>query len=236
MQDRGWEYSAEAWIASQGDEGDWSRKHVLDPVMMEQIRALMPSNALDVGCGEGRFCRRMKTLGVHTVGIDPTEGLLAKARELDPGGDYRQAFAEELPCADGSFDLVVAYLSLIDIPDFRAAIQEMARVLKPGGSLLIANMTNFASTSATGWVKDEQGNRLYFPIDNYLHEFAMWVAWKGIHIENWHRPLSAYFGALLGSELVLEEFREPPAQGCSQHEIEQYARAPWFLVMRWRKL
>lgn len=235
MHDRGWEYSAEAWVASQGDEGDWSRRYVLDPVMKERVMALQPKKTLDVGCGEGRFCRIMKGMGFAVAGIDPTENLLKHARERDPEGEYKEAYAEAIPYPDASFDLVVSYLSLIDIPDYRVAIREMARVLQPGGRLLIANMTNFASTAKDGWVRDDQGNRLYFPIDNYLSEFATWVSWKGIHIENWHRPLSSYFDALLSYGLHLEMFLEPHAQGCSEEEIRQYARAPWFLVMQWRK-
>ena len=53
-----------------------------------------------------------------------------------PVGDYRLGEAGELEFEAASFDLVVSYLTLIDIADFRAAIDEMARVLKPGGSLL----------------------------------------------------------------------------------------------------
>ena len=47
--------------------------------------------------------------------------------------------------ADASFDLVVSYITLVDIPDFRAAIREMARVLRPGGALLMANLTGYIS-------------------------------------------------------------------------------------------
>jgi hypothetical protein len=57
-----------------------------------------------------------------------------------------------------------SYLTLVDIADFRKAIGEMARVLKAGGSLLIAN--RFASAcAAQGWVEDEEGQRLHFPVD-----------------------------------------------------------------------
>ena len=45
----------------------------------------------------------------------------------------------------------------------------MDRVLKPGGSLLIANLTSFTSAcAAQGWVKDEEGQRLHFPVDRPL--------------------------------------------------------------------
>lgn len=135
----GWEQSAAAWIADMGEDGDFGRRFVLDPVMMERARLARPATALDVGCGEGRFCRKLKALGIATTGLDPTQALLDQARKRDPGGDYIDGVAASLPFGGGAFDLVVSYLSLIDIPGIAPAIAEMTRVLKPGGRLLIAN-------------------------------------------------------------------------------------------------
>jgi SAM-dependent methyltransferase len=232
----GWEQSARAWIAAMGERGDWSREHVLDPVMLERVRGRGFRRALDVGCGEGRFCRMLAAAGIAATGIDPTRALLDQARLRDPSGDYREGRAEDLPFAAASFDLVVSYLTLIDIPDFRAAIGEMARVLKPGGSLLIANLTGFTSACAVqGWVRDEAGRRMHYPVDRYLEEFAEWVDWDGIRIENWHRPLSAYMASLLGNGLQLQSFAEPgPVSGDPDRQAV-YRRVPWFLVMEWRR-
>jgi SAM-dependent methyltransferase len=232
---KGWDESAGAWIASMGERGDWSREHVLDPAMLGRLEGRQFERALDVGCGEGRFCRMLKARAIPAVGIDPTEQLLEEARRRDPGGDYRLARAEELPFAEASFDLVVSYLTLIDIPDFRAAIREMARVLKPNGTLLIANLNSFITSSPQGWTKDGNGRRLHYPVDRYLDEFASWLEWSGIRIENWHRPLGAYIGALLDSGLRLRFFDEPlPVSGDAARQ-ETYRRAPWFLVMEWQR-
>jgi ubiquinone/menaquinone biosynthesis C-methylase UbiE len=84
----GWEESATAWIADLGEHGDFGRRYVLDPVMLSRALAARPSAALDVGCGEGRFCRMLKAGGVAAVGIDPTRKLLAAARQRDPTGHY----------------------------------------------------------------------------------------------------------------------------------------------------
>jgi ubiquinone/menaquinone biosynthesis C-methylase UbiE len=138
----GWETSAEAWIAAMGERGDFAREHVLDPAMRERVLSRPYQCALDVGCGEGRFCRFLRSHNLQAVGVDPTERLIAEARRRDPSGDYRIGTAESLPFADTSFDLVVSYLTLIDIPDFRAALKEMDRVLTPGGTLLIANLNS----------------------------------------------------------------------------------------------
>jgi SAM-dependent methyltransferase len=237
--DNGWDNSALAWIESmgeQGERGDWGRQHVLDPVMMARVRGGDFSNALDVGCGEGRFCRMLKAAGVRVTGIDPTTQLIEAAKQRDPSGDYRLGRAERFDFADASFDLVVSYITLIDIPDFRAAIREMARVLKPGGSLLMANLTGFTSAGAErGWVKDGDGQHLYFPVDRYLDEFSFWFEWSGIRIENWHRPLSAYMSAFLESGLALRYFAEPDAVSGAEVHRERHHRVPWFVVMEWQR-
>ena len=146
----GWTESAEAWIASQGDEGDPSRRFVTDPAVRMLLAGRRFSHMLDVGCGEGRFCRLMKPQCARTTGIDPTVPLIDAARRLDPDGDYVIAGGEALPFADAAFDLVASYLSLGDIPDYRAAISEMARVLAPGGTLLVYMRRRDEGSEASG--------------------------------------------------------------------------------------
>lgn len=231
----GWTDSAEAWIADMGDIGDFGRACVLDRPMLARVEGGRFANALDVGCGEGRFCRMLGAKGISTVGVDPTESLISQARYRDPNGDYRIGRAESLDFADASFDLVVSYLSLIDIPDIAAAIAEMARVLRPGGSLLIANLTSFNTAGqAEGWTRDWKGHPR-FSIDHYLEERADWVAWRGIRIRNWHRPLESYMALLLGQGLLLRHFAEPAPYGGDRESIARYRRVPWFLIMEWEK-
>lgn len=221
-----------------GEHGDFGRRYVLDPVMLPRALALKPKTALDVGCGEGRFCRMLAQHGVETTGVDPTPSFIAHAQAKHAEGNYIEADGEKLPFDDGAFDLVVSYLSLIDIPDVAAAIAEMARVLKPGGALLIANLNGFNTAGAeTGWMRNAFGKLQYYPVDHYLDERAFWTEWRGIRIVNHHRPLQAYMQALIGQGLQLTHFEEPaPIAGAPQPKAERYRRAPWFLVMEWKKL
>lgn len=235
-QSDGWIDSAEAWVTSLGDQGDFSRRWVLDAPMLEQALSGAPARALDVGCGEGRFCRMLGERGVAMVGIDPTPALLNRARALDPAGDYREGRAEALDFEDGAFDLVVSYLTLIDIPDIRAAIPEMVRVLRPGGRLVIANLTSFntASLGGLGWIRGPNG-RPAFALDHYLEERVEWITWSGIRIRNHHRPLATYMGLLLGEGLVLRHFAEPAPSGGDPAVADKYRRAPWLMLMAWEK-
>jgi SAM-dependent methyltransferase len=231
----GWDASAAAWIAAMGQRGDYGRRFVLDAPMLERIGLRAPASALDVGCGEGRFCRMLRARGIRAVGIDPTVALLARARTLDSQGDYRIGRAEALDFPDGTFDLVVSYLTLIDIPDIERAIAEMARVLRPGGALLIANLTSFITASVDGrWKRGEDGEPM-FRIDHYLDERASWACWDDIRIKNWHRPLSRYMALLLRQGLILRHFDEPASSGDDSEKDARNARVPWFLIMEWEK-
>ncbi len=235
MTENGWNGSAAAWIHDMGEGGDFGRRFVLDAPMLARIRDRGFKTALDVGCGEGRFCRMMRDLGIRTLGIDPTRALLDRAKALDPAGEYRLESAENLQVPDSSVDLVVSYLSLIDIPDIDTAIPRMVAALRPGGSLLLANLTSFNTAGLPdGWVDDGQGGKHYI-IDNYLEERAHWVEWRGIRIRNWHRPLSRYMALFLEQGLILRHFAEPLPTGGKANMQERYRRVPYFHIMEWEK-
>lgn len=230
----GWAASASAWIVEQGEHGDYGRRFVLDAPMRARVEGRGFRNALDVGCGEGRFCRIMQRAGIHTIGIDPTEALLGRARKLDPDGDYRLGRAETMEF-EAEFDLVVSYLSLIDMPDLAAAIANMAAALRPGGTLLIANLTSFNTAGQPdGWTHDGE-DAARFSIDHYMDERPIWVSWNGIRLQNWHRPLSTYMTLLLQQGLQLRLFVEPEPSGGDPDRIARHRRVPFFHIMEWQK-
>ena len=236
MTGNGWDKSADAWIADMGEHGDWGRRFVLDNVMLTRVKASDCKRALDVGCGEGRFCRKLGELGLAAVGIDPTKKFLDAARRKDPLGNYMVGVGENLPFASGSFDLVVSYLSLIDMEHYSTAISEMNRVLMPGGTLLVANLTSFSTAGkAGGWQRNAFGKNLYFKIDDYFDERSTWESWHGIEVKNWHRPLSAYMQAFLARGLSLTFFDEPTPSGDDSPKAARYRRVPWYVVMEWAK-
>jgi len=232
----GWASSAQNWIKRMGERGDFAREFVLDAVMIERALAGKPANALDVGCGEGRFSRMLGERGIEVTGIDPVQLFVDEARSRDAGANYVVGFGENLPFKDQQFDLVVSYLSLIDIDDIEAAIGEMARVLRPGGSLLIANLTSFTTSNGTiGWIEHGSDKVKYYPLGTYLEERTDWFEWGGLRIRNWHRPLSTYMKILLGSGLQLTYFDEPAPTGGPPERVENYRHTPFLFVMEWVK-
>lgn len=234
--ENGWASSAGAWLARMPEQGDFAREFILDAPMKERVRASGASSMLDVGCGDGRFCRMAASLGVAATGIDPVPDFVAHARSFHPEGTYVQGFPETLPFPDQSFDLVVFYMSLIDIDGFSDALTEATRVLSPSGRILIANLSSFATSNGTiGRITDTAGNS-HFPLGDYLTPRPDWVAWDGLRVRNWHRPLSAYMAACLDLDLRLTLFSEPTPSGCSDEAAARYAGVPYCMVMEWQKL
>lgn len=104
--------------------------------------AVPPARALDIGTGTGTLARGLAGLGLDVTGLDPSAALMEEAARLDAGAgvfvDYREGRAEALPMADGAFDLVTAGQCWHWF-DRTLAAAECARVLAPGGRLLIAH-------------------------------------------------------------------------------------------------
>lgn len=90
---------------------------------------------LDVGCGTGALTAELlERVGLDVISaVDPSASFVAAMRERFPAVDVRRASAEELPFADGSFDLALAQLVVHFMTDPVAGLREMARVTRAGG-------------------------------------------------------------------------------------------------------
>jgi SAM-dependent methyltransferase len=230
----GWTDSATAYIGFQ-DAQDPNRTMLLDPVMLRLCGDVRGKLTLDVGCGEGRFMRMLGECGADAVGIDPIATMVRTSLERGSGALVR-SMAEALPFAAASFDVVVSYITLVDIVGYREAIAEMARVLRPGGALIVANLGFI--TAGYGWEKAADGTRLHQKIDRYADEWSQVYEWRGIKIRNHHRPLANYMAAYLSSGLTLRAFEEPVPDDESLrgvYSFEDWFRVPLFNVMRWER-
>ncbi len=234
--DSGWQAFAAEYIRFI-DQGDPSRTLLLDSVMLEECGNLEGRLVLDVGAGEGRFSRMLAQRGARTIALDLFWPIVQAARHRSAGQSaVVRSPATALPIASSTIDLVVSYIVWVDVPDFRSAIAEAARVLKPGGQLVAANLGFI--TASTGWERSPDGRRLFRPVDQYVDERPITLNWRGHNVVNWHRPLSAYMQAYLSANLRLRRFLEPAPPDDSLRDnprFEDWYRIPEFTVMRWQK-
>lgn len=93
---------------------------------------------LDLGCAFGLATRMLKRRGYDAVGVDASPAYIARAQSADPQSTYILADAANVPLADASFDGVVFLDVLEHLPDEHGAISEVARLLKPGGTVVVS--------------------------------------------------------------------------------------------------
>ncbi len=109
-------------------------------------RRLRPARALDLGCGAGHAAFALARGGVSSlIACDPSEPMLAVVeREAKARGhpviETRRAAAEQLPFDDAVFELIATRYSAHHWPSVPAAVAEMVRVLRPGGTLVIIDV------------------------------------------------------------------------------------------------
>lgn len=117
--------------------GIWSR--LAGDVFLDWLAPPPGLRWIDVGCGNGAFTELLieRCEPVDVEGIDPSEGQLAFARTRPSArlAKFGKGDAMALPFASGSFDAAVMALVLVFVPDPRKGVDEMVRVVRPGGTV-----------------------------------------------------------------------------------------------------
>jgi SAM-dependent methyltransferase len=111
-----------------------------EPIVHDIVAALPAGVALDAACGTGRHAEYLAGLGHRVIGVDSSPDMLERARVRVPSGDFRQGDLDRLPLPDDHAGLVVCGLALVHLSDLGPAFAEFARVLRPGGHLVVTDV------------------------------------------------------------------------------------------------
>jgi ubiquinone/menaquinone biosynthesis C-methylase UbiE len=158
-----------------------------EPVMRAFLEGIPPGRALDVATGTGRLARLLTSMGHRVVAVDGSPEMLRSA-----GTELLSAIADlrRLPFRDGSADLVTRGLALTHVRDLGPPIAEMARVVRPGGSVLLSDVHPVAAaTGAHAFFRREDGSRgatrneIHWP-SRYVAAFAA----SGLAIDGCEEP------------------------------------------------
>jgi len=135
-------------------------------VVLDELRGIGPERVLEVGCGWGELAERIVAeLGCEVTALDMSDRMVELATER--GMDAVVGDVQELPFAGESFDAAVAAWMLYHVPDLDRGLAELARVLRPGGSLLA--VTNGANDFEELWSlvgRDTSARALTFRVEN----------------------------------------------------------------------
>ena len=243
-----WEDVAGWWQENFTAGADPEYEEQILPLALDAVRSA--ARVLEVGTGEGQVARFVAaapvgdaaTLDRLVVGIDLSAAQIEEAHRRGEGPAYARARADLLPFVAGSFDAVVACLVFEHIDAVDAAIEEVARVLAPGGTFAFFLNHPLLQTPDSGWIDDQilEPPEQYWRIGAYLTEAStMEQVEKGVFIRFVHRPLSRYVNAMARAGLLIEHMEEPaPPPGfiARAPEYEDAATIPRLLLLRARKV
>ncbi len=143
-----------------------------DDVLLPMLDALAPGRALDAACGTGAVAQQLVARGHDVVGIDISEAMLSHARKAVPDARFMAGDITDLPLADGDVDHVVCSLALAHLSDLRPFFAEAARVMLPGGHLLLLDTRgHFTGSPRYPLVKESPDGRVGH-IAGYSHSLG----------------------------------------------------------------
>jgi ubiquinone/menaquinone biosynthesis C-methylase UbiE len=111
-----------------------------EPIVADYLSGRKPGVALDAACGTGRFAEFLSARGHRVIGVDSSPDMLAYARRRVPDGEFRLGELDRLPLSDDSVDVITCALALEHVPRLEPVLAEFARVLRPGGDLVISDV------------------------------------------------------------------------------------------------
>jgi ubiquinone/menaquinone biosynthesis C-methylase UbiE len=136
-----------------------------DRLLFELIGPVEGRQVVDVGSGEGALAVALQRRGAQVTAVDPSGAMLAaaqtRARDERASLCMVRAKGEQLPFAAASFDLVLAKTVLCFVADAGPMVQEMARVLRPGGRFVIGELNRWSSWAAQRRLRAWLGSALW---------------------------------------------------------------------------
>ena len=145
---------------------EWTLDRSLLVAFVELMKGRAGSRVADIGCGPGRVAAFMADQGLDVIGLDISQAMLGIARAAHPHVVFEEGRLDALPFESGVLGGAVCWYSIIHTPPDRLgdSFDELARVLVPGGSLLLA----FQANAEPRHRADAFGTRL--PLTSYRHD------------------------------------------------------------------
>jgi len=221
----GWDDLAAWRDRRMGERGDLWHRAIIDPTFLRVVGSVRGLRILDIGCGNGYLTRRWAREGAsRSVGVDRSAASLRFARRREmrrpSGAEFvRRDSADLTGFGSGSFDLVAAHMSLMDIADAAATIREVRRVLAAGGRFIFSiSHPCFDIDLESTWVVERapfaRENSVFRKVRGYRKERVIRVPWNVSKTEvaytlSYHRTLATYLRYLRAAGLAVVRMEEP---------------------------
>jgi SAM-dependent methyltransferase len=146
-----------------------------DDVLSPMLDRLTPGRALDAACGTGAVSQQLVERGHDVVGIDVAEQMLVRARRAVPEASFMLGDITDVPLPDGDVDHVVCSLALTHLADLRPFFAEAARVMRPGGHLVLLDTRgHFTGSTRYPLIKQAPDGRVGY-VAGYSHSLGNYL-------------------------------------------------------------
>jgi 2-polyprenyl-3-methyl-5-hydroxy-6-metoxy-1,4-benzoquinol methylase len=241
-----WNQGADAWLHFARSGADYYRAFVHGPALLEACGEVAGRDVLDLGCGEGYFCRALASRGARVTGVELSDRMLeharASEREEPLGIDYRRGSAAEIAglFGDARFPLVTACMALHDMADVPAVLAAVHRVLEPEGRFVYSIPHPFSDMAYREWERDALRRKLWLRVDRYFESGRATTEWNMPRlVAHWSTPywrmtLAESTGLLARAGFLIRRLDEPrptPEQIAERPDLEDCSRVPFFLVV-----
>ncbi|MEU8543142.1 class I SAM-dependent methyltransferase [Streptomyces sp. NPDC048717] len=203
--------------------------HYDRPTVLSLLGDVNGLDVLDAGCGPGLYLSELAARGARPVGIDQSTDMVRLAGErLGALAQVRQHdLAQPLTWADDEqFDTILLTLVLHYLPDRVRTLRELARVLRPGGQIVVST-----SHPTADWLAHGGG---YFAASHVEESWS-----NGMTHRYWHQPLQDWLDEFTAAGLFLDRLVEhQPAPSMARHhpaDHERLSNQPGFIAVRLRK-
>ena len=152
---RGWSSASQEVVANFGEEGDVTRRYLLNPAISALAGDVAGKRVLDAGCGQGCLSRLLANKGAIVTGVEPSDPWYTYAVEREHaeplGIRYVQADLATWGTRPHAFDSVIANMVLMDIPDYLPVLRTCIRALKRKGSLIVSLLHPCFEEPGSAW-------------------------------------------------------------------------------------
>jgi SAM-dependent methyltransferase len=195
-----------------GRSDDGIAKHdLIADAVLRRLAGTRDLDIVEIGTGTGWLAARMRPHARRIVGIDGSAPLLAAARRTVPGIDFVEADLQgALPLPDRSFDVALACLVLHDLRPVARATAELARVLRPGGRLLVVDLNAYYAHPVGSWTRTWRERLTRAPRGLRVASYGDWLrredrafAWGDGHA-SWFTPLPELVNAVVGAGFAVQ--------------------------------
>jgi SAM-dependent methyltransferase len=160
------------------------------PTMHALLDPLQTSLVLDAACGTGRYSTYLAARGHRIIGVDLSPAMLTKARQKLPQSEFREGDLEALPLEPASVDVAVCALAMVHLQKVDRAVTELARVVRPGGRVIISDVHPFlVILSWQAQFRTTDGAKGFMRLHPHLpSEYCQAFAAAGLRVRSCHEP------------------------------------------------